>query len=39
MDSLIPIWIIGGPFIGLLFLSFSFWGPSAADSAYAYRPT
>jgi hypothetical protein len=29
MNSLIPLWIIGGPFIGLLILSFSFRGPSA----------
>jgi hypothetical protein len=24
MNSLIPLWIIGGPFVGLLILSFSF---------------
>jgi hypothetical protein len=29
MPSLIPIWILGGPFIGLLVLSFSFKGSSA----------
>jgi hypothetical protein len=29
MNPLIPAWIIGGPFIGLLILSFSFKGPSA----------
>jgi hypothetical protein len=29
MHQLIPIWIIGGPFIGLLILAFSFKGPSA----------
>lgn len=29
MISLIPAWIIGGPFIGLLILAFSFRGPSA----------
>jgi hypothetical protein len=29
MNPLIPLWIIGGPFIGLLILSFSFRGPSA----------
>jgi hypothetical protein len=28
MHSLIPLWIIGGPFVGLLILSFSFKGPS-----------
>lgn len=26
---LIPLWIIGGPFIGMLILAFSFKGPSA----------
>jgi hypothetical protein len=29
MNPLIPLWIIGGPFIGLLILSFSFKGPSS----------
>jgi hypothetical protein len=29
VNPLIPLWIIGGPFIGLLILSFSFKGPSA----------
>jgi hypothetical protein len=29
MHSFIPLWIIGGPFLGLLILSFSFKGPSA----------
>jgi hypothetical protein len=29
MSSFIPAWIIGGPFIGLLILAFSFKGPSA----------
>lgn len=29
MHSLIPLWIIGGPFVGLLILSFSFKGPSS----------
>jgi hypothetical protein len=38
MESFIPIWILGAPFVGLLILAFSFWGPSAADSAYTYRP-
>jgi hypothetical protein len=28
-SPLIPLWIIGGPFIGLLILSFSFKGPSS----------
>ena len=29
MSPYIPVWIIGGPFIGLLILSFSFKGPSS----------
>jgi hypothetical protein len=29
MHSLIPMWIIGGPFVGLLILSFAFKGHSA----------
>jgi hypothetical protein len=29
MTPLIPLWIIGGPFIALVILSFSFRGPSA----------
>jgi hypothetical protein len=29
MSAIIPAWIIGGPFIGLLILSFSFKGASA----------
>ncbi len=29
MNPFIPLWIIGGPFVGLLILSFSFKGPSA----------
>jgi hypothetical protein len=27
MNSLIPIWILGAPFIGVLILAFSFKGP------------
>lgn len=34
---LIPMWIIGGPFIGLLILSFSFKGPSSMGGTGA-RP-
>jgi hypothetical protein len=37
MNPLIPLWIIGGPFIGLLILSFSFKGPSSMGGSYA-RP-
>jgi hypothetical protein len=29
MSNLIPVWIIGAPFVGLLILSFSFKGSSA----------
>lgn len=29
MNSLLPIWIIGGPFVGMLILAFAFKGPSA----------
>ncbi len=29
MSTFIPVWIIGGPFVGLLILSFAFKGPSA----------
>jgi len=29
MTALIPIWIIGAPFVGLLVLAFSFNGPSS----------
>lgn len=29
INTLIPLWIIGGPFIALVILSFAFRGPSA----------
>ena len=29
MNQLIPVWIIGGPFVALVILSFAFKGPSA----------
>jgi hypothetical protein len=29
IPALIPVWIIGGPFLGILILGFSFKGPSA----------
>lgn len=39
MNTLIPLWIIGGPFIGLLILAFSFKGPSAmGGTATRYSP-
>jgi len=34
MNPLIPIWIIAGPFIGILILSFSFKGSSAMGGTY-----
>jgi len=34
---LIPLWIIGGPFIGLLILAFSFKGPSAMSGGPGMR--
>ncbi len=39
MNSLIPMWILGGPFVGLLILAFSFKGPSAmgGNSQAGYR--
>ena len=38
MNSLIPLWIIGGPFIGILILSFSFKGPSSMGGTYPRPP-
>ena len=39
MDSLIPIWILGAPFISILILAFSFPGAiGAAQPGSAYRP-
>jgi len=35
--TLIPLWIIGGPFIGLLILSFSFKGSSAMEGGPGTR--
>jgi len=35
--TLIPIWIIGGPFIGLLILSFCFKGSSAMEGGPGLR--
>jgi hypothetical protein len=29
MNSLVPLWILGAPFVGLLILLFGFKGPSA----------
>ena len=37
MNSLVPAWIIGGPFLGILILSFAFKGPSAMGGT-APRP-
>jgi hypothetical protein len=38
MNSLIPLWIIGGPFVGLLILAFSFKGPSAMGGTLPRLP-
>lgn len=38
MNPLIPLWIIGGPFIGLLFLFFAFKGPSAMGGSAPRLP-
>jgi hypothetical protein len=29
MNTLVPLWILGAPFIGLLIIAFAFKGPSA----------
>jgi hypothetical protein len=38
MNPFIPVWIIGGPFIGLLILAFSFKGPSAMGGSAPRLP-
>jgi hypothetical protein len=38
MNTFIPAWIIGAPFIGLLVLSFSFKGPSAMGGSLPRSP-
>jgi hypothetical protein len=38
MNTLIPLWILGAPFAGLLFLAFSFKGPSAMGGTSARVP-
>jgi hypothetical protein len=38
MNPLIPLWIIGGLFIGLLILSFSFKGTSSMGGSAARLP-
>jgi hypothetical protein len=38
MNALIPLWIIGGPIVGILILSFSFKGPSAMGAAVPRVP-
>lgn len=35
--TFIPMWIIGGPFIGLLILAFSFKGSSAMEGGRGLR--
>ena len=38
MNAFIPAWIIGGPFVALVILSFSFKGPSAMGGAGSRLP-
>jgi len=38
MNPLIPVWIIGGPFIALAILAFSFKGPSAMGGSGPRQP-
>jgi hypothetical protein len=38
MNTLIPVWIIGGPVIGILILAFSFKGPSAMGGSLPRIP-
>jgi hypothetical protein len=38
MHSFIPVWIIGGPFVGLLILSFAFKGHSAMGGSAPRNP-
>lgn len=38
MNPFIPIWILGGPFVALLILAFSFKGPSAMGSGPRQPP-
>ena len=38
MHTLIPLWIIGGPFVALLILSYSFKGPSAMGGSAPRDP-
>jgi hypothetical protein len=38
VNSLVPIWIIGGPFVGLVILAFSFRGPSTVTGATRLSP-
>lgn len=39
MNALVPVWILGAPFVGVLILAFSFKGPSAmgGDLPRGYR--
>lgn len=38
MSALVPMWIIGGSFVGLLILAFSFKGPSAMGGGIRRLP-
>jgi hypothetical protein len=37
VNDFIPVWLLGGPFIGLLILAFSFKGPSAMPGGRGTR--
>ena len=38
MNTLIPVWILGGPFVALLILAFSFKGSSAMGGSLPRLP-
>jgi hypothetical protein len=38
VHTLIPVWILGGPFVGLLILAFSFKGSSAMGGTLPRMP-
>ena len=38
MNSLIPVWILGAPFVALIILAYSFKGPGAMGSGLQRAP-
>jgi len=38
MNALIPLWIIGAPFLGLVILGYSFKGPTATAAGASRHP-